>query len=60
MLEATDSDTQDPLRSLERRMPADADIVTVEFAMNDKNSSKPWCGMETPVRYVVSDLITML
>ena len=37
-------------RSLERHIPADADIVTVEFALNDKNSTKPWCGMETPVR----------
>ena len=32
-------------------MPEDADIVVIEFALNDKNASKPWCGMETPVRY---------
>ena len=37
-------------RSLGKYIPADADIVIVEFALNDKNSTKPWCGMETPVR----------
>ena len=38
------------IRSLEKYIPADADIVIVEFALNDKNSTKPWCGMETPIR----------
>ncbi len=38
------------VRSVRRHVPEDADLVVLEFALNDKNASKPWCGMEAPVR----------